>query len=225
MKYTKLAAALAALMIVTGCASNADYARYVDSQKEIQVAKSNAEAERYKAMGAIAQTGDTTTKVAAMFAMQNATAAPQQQSGAGIAAPKSGWDSAREWASFIFPSMIQFYGIHANKEVSITQSNNSKDVAVSTNQTFSTLGTNIQTTATSLAGFIQAPAANVTTTNTNTIGGDGVVGSGTMSKTDSHNVTTTTTTDNHAVTTSDNHTTNPAGKTCTVNVAGVLTCI
>jgi hypothetical protein len=76
-----------------------------------------------------------------------------------------------------------------NRDVSIAQSNNFMNLGVA--------GFNSNAT---IAGLIQAPAANITTTFTNS--GTGVAGSGTYNPI----------------------TTNPNAKVCAVSTAGVLTC-
>jgi len=131
--------------------------------------KANAEASKYAAMASIAQTGDTTTNVAAMMSMQSSS---QSQTTMQLAAPKSASDSIKEWLGLLLPVAVQGYGIKANQEIAVTQSNNSRDVAVSTNSTFTTMSGNIQGTTT-------------------TIGGNGVIGSGDFS---SPATTTSTTT-------------------------------
>ncbi len=154
------------LLALSGCAS--DYNRYAEAQIAMQTARSNAEAERYRAMAEIAKGGDTTARVAAMMALQG-QGQPSQP--ATLFAPKSASDTIREWLGIILPTVVQGYGIHANQIIATTQSNNSRDVSVSTNSAF-----------VGIAGEIQAPAANVTTTTT----------------TDSHN------TDSHAISDSYN---------------------
>lgn len=154
-------AAVLTLLAASGCASD-DYRLYAESQAAIHTARANADAERYRAMASIAQSGDTTAKVAAMFAMQAAGNGGQQP--AHIAAPKSTAEVARDWLGMILPVAIQGYGIHANSQVMMRQSDNSARVAESTNAAF-----------VGIAGQIQAPAANVTTT---TLSGSGVIGSG-----------------------------------------------
>jgi len=160
--------ALTIAMLLTGCAS--DYNKYAEMQTSIQTARHAAEAERYKAMGRIAEAGDTTTKVAAMFAMQ---AAQQSQPVTQLVAPKSASDAIREWVGILIPSIIQGYGIHANQQIATTQSNNSAALGMSTNAAF-----------VGMSGQIQAPAANISTT----LSGTGTLGSGSYG-TDTHSVT------------------------------------
>lgn len=142
------------ILVLNGCAST-DYIKYTESQAKINIAKSMADAERWKSMAKIAESGDTATKVAAMFAMQNSNI---QNQNVHIDAPKSGWDSAREWMGIIIPSAIQGYGIHANQQIATTNSNNSRDVAISTNSSF-----------VGIAGKIQSSNTTNNTTDTHNI--------------------------------------------------------
>lgn len=155
--------AILAALALAGCAS--DYGKYAAMQTDIQTAKSNADAERYKAIAAIGSGGDVTARVASLFALAAVQAAPQSMH---LAAPKSAGDSVREWAGILIPSLVQGYGIYGNTRLGMRQSDNATALGVSTNETF--LG---------MAGQIQAPAASMT------IGGSGVIGAGSYS-TDNH---------------------------------------
>lgn len=164
-----IASVLLATTLLSGCATG-EYKMYADSQVAIQVSKANAEAERFKAMASIAQAGDTTTKVAAMMALQQGQG--NQQSSTHIAAPKSAAEVAKDWLGMMLPAAVQGYGILANSRVAINASDNSARVAESTNGAF-----------VGIAGKIQAPMASIDNHSVTT-------------STDSHN----TTTDTHAQT-------------------------
>lgn len=244
---------IAATLALAGCASQGDYKQYLDAKTRIDaashaatsaesVAKYNAEAEKYKAMAAIAASGSETAKVAAVVAMigmnsnnQNLNTLQMPQNA--VQPPPQ--NEALQWASILVPSVTNVIGMGYNYKATVTQSNNARDVAISTNSTFASMGTNIQNTAnsgatsmaaiaasngtalTSVAGMIQAPQPNVTTT----ISGDGVVGSGTLTKSPVTTTTTTTSTDNHAVATTTNPTTvTPAGQVCAISSTGALVC-
>jgi hypothetical protein len=140
---------ISALMV--GCASNG-YDNYLKTNLELEVAKSNAEAERYKAMALIAQSGDTTTKVAAMMALQGSNNQTVQR--ANIKAPTSASDNALRWASLIVPMASQMYSIKSSADVAMNNSDNSRMVQMSTNEAF--VGISKQ---------IQSPAANYTITD------------------------------------------------------------
>jgi len=84
---------------------------------------------------------------------------------------------ALQWASILVPGLTQVAGMRYNYLSTVTQSNNSTALGVSTNATFA-----------NIAGKIQA-APTITTT---TLSGTGNLGSGTYSATDRHDITTPT---------------------------------
>lgn len=141
-------ALLVVTLLLTGCAS-ADYAKYADAQIAVATAKANAEAEKYKAMASIAASGGEVTKVAAMVALLTGNHTIEQQV---LSAPKSGWTELKEWAGILIPAAASAYGYHTSMLSSITASNNSRDVSISTNKAY-----------VGMASQIQAPAANVST--------------------------------------------------------------
>jgi hypothetical protein len=143
----KLIATMIAVLSLTGCAT-AEYAAYADAHK----AQATAQAARYQALADIAKQGDTTAKVAAVMSLQMGGAQGQSH----IAAPKSFGEQMLQWTSVLLPSVTQIYSVGKQAQVGITQSNNAREIGISTNAAF-----------VGLAGKIQAPGA-VTTTTTNT---------------------------------------------------------
>ena len=155
--------ALTLPLLLASCATN--YDGYAEANVKIAQARAQAESEKYKAMAAIASTGDAAAKVAAVMSMAlGQPNQPQQQ----IAPPKSAADTTLQAIATILPSIAQIYGINrqvalgmeqvrGNVAIQQTVSNASVMTARSTNDTFA-----------SIAGKIQAPAANVTTTTTTT---------------------------------------------------------
>jgi hypothetical protein len=184
------------LLALTGCSSTEQYKLYADSHAKMETAKYNAEAAKYKAMSDIANNGTEAAKVAAVMAIAlggnsnvnktNSMQAPQQS-------------EALQWAQILVPGVIQSVGIIANRQVAITQSNNSAAVANSTNAAF-----------VGMASRIQAPVANISnttsTTSTQTLSGNGTLGSGAYSLADSHDSTTS----------------NPTTSTTTLSGSGTL---
>lgn len=152
---------LAAILVLSlsGCATE-QYAQYAKSYEASAVAQANA-------LKAIAESGSDTAKVAAVMALMSG------QNSRSLQAPQN---EALQWASILVPSLTQAYGIARNADVAMNSSNNAALVANGTNAAF--LG---------MAGKIQAPAANVTTT----LSGTGNLGSGTYSTTDNHTTTPT----------------------------------
>lgn len=149
-------------LLLAGCQTN--YDGYVEANVKIAEARAKAETEKYKAMAAIASSGDAAAKVAAVMSM--ALGQPSQQAQQQIAPPKSAADTTLQAIATILPSIAQIYGINrqvalgmeqVRGNVAIQQSVSAAGVAntASTNNTF--LG---------IASKIQAPAANITTTTT-----------------------------------------------------------
>jgi hypothetical protein len=144
----KLLALAVCSVALTGCATN-EYAAYADIHK----AQSQAQVARYKALSDIAAQGDTAAKVAAVMSLQMGAVQNQTQ----VAAPKSFGEQLLQWTAVLLPTATQIYSVGKQAQVGIAQSNNARDLGVSTNAAF-----------VGIAGKIQAPAANVTTTNTTT---------------------------------------------------------
>jgi hypothetical protein len=153
----KLIAPIIAVLALTGCATNSEYAAYADAHK----AQAAAQAARYQALADIARQGDTTAKVAAVMSLQMGGG----QQNAQIAAPKSWADHALQWTGLLLPTVGQIYTINKQTSLGMRQSDNATALGISTNAAF-----------VGIAGKIQAPAANVTT-----IGGNGVIGAGSYS--------------------------------------------
>jgi hypothetical protein len=144
----KLIAPLIAVLSLTGCAT-AEYAAYADIHK----AQAASQTARYQALADIAKQGDTTAKVAAVMSLQMGAVQNQTQ----VATPKSFGDHLLQWTAVLLPTATQIYSVGKQAQVGIAQSNNATSLGVSTNAAF-----------VGIASQIQAPAANVTTTNTTT---------------------------------------------------------
>ena len=143
----RIAIILCALAL-TGCAST-EYAAYVEAHK----AQASAQTARYQALADIAKQGDTTAKVAAVMSLQMGGGQGQGQSN--IAMPVSTGDRLLQWTAALLPSVTQIYSVGKQASVGITQSNNARELGISTNRAF-----------VDIAGKIQAPGAVTTTTTT-----------------------------------------------------------
>lgn len=160
---------------LSGCASAGDYTKYADTQLLLKqedtkaaIAYANAEAARYTAISTIAVAGNETAKAVGMMALQNSSGSSKQQPTTTVLVqPKSFSDTALQWASVLVNPVVSIYGITSGRRMAETQSNNSRDVAISTNSAF-----------VGMASQIQAPTPNYT------IGGNGVIGDGTYTTTD-----------------------------------------
>lgn len=206
-------------LILTGCASN-DYRLYAETQVKIAQAQAQAEATketaRYAALAEIAKTGDTTARVVAAMSIQQGNSSGQQTSPKiNVAPPKTWGDTALQWTSVFLPSITQLYGISANRQISITQSNNAAATAASTNQAFTNIATSGFSSNATIANSIKP---NITisgnTGSSVNAGNDGTSSSGAGSYTDSRDqsnkpITTTTTTDSRDQSTSTSTSTTP----------------
>ena len=157
-------------LALTGCA-NTDYAQYSKAQTDMATARHSADAERYKAFAAIAASGDSTAKVAAVIAMA-VSMAPGSGVQNAIQAPQA--SQALQWASILVPGLTQVAGMRYSFMSQQTASNNATTLGISTNATFA-----------GIAGRIQAPGAITT------LSGTGNLGSGTYGTTDRNDVLNT----------------------------------
>jgi len=196
---------------LSGCATPG-YDRYADAIAKQAEYRADVERERAKAIIALAQGGDATTRTVAvlMLAMQQGSTQSAQ-----IEPPR---DQALAWASLIVPSATALAGGYFGYRLGITQSNNSAATSIAGYGTMGSIAGAGFGAASSIAGaglsalkplpsaaidwpsIIAAMQPAVTTT----IGGDGVVGAGTISK---PTTTTTTTTTNRTCTAGDGGTT------------------
>jgi uncharacterized membrane protein YgcG len=185
----KLLIALPAIALLGGCATtNKDYLALLTAQQAVAVQNAEAAKARFNAMSQIAQTGDASSRTAAVMAM-----AMVQTPHVNLPPPPE--SEAFKWASIILPSVTNLGTGFFGYRLGVAQSNNNRDITVAGYNTFGTMATSgfaaVQNTATAgfnsnaqLGSFIQAPQPNIT------LSGTGVIGSGSFSAP----VTTTTTT-------------------------------
>jgi hypothetical protein len=152
---------LLAPLLLASCATN--YDGYAEANVKIAQARAQSESERYKAMAAIAATGDSAAKVAAVMSMVLGQPNQAQQQ---LAPPKSAADTTLQAIATILPSIAQIYGINRQVALGMEQvrGNVAIQQAVSSAGVANTASTN--NTFLGMAGKIQAPAANITTTTT-----------------------------------------------------------
>lgn len=117
----KLTIALAAALTLTACATGNE--AYYGAIKEREQRQAEQELRSDTAIAQMAATGDAQAKGMAImyFASKSQNKAAQQH----IAAPKSIAEQILPWASLLVPSITQIYGIKAQTDVAITNSNNS----------------------------------------------------------------------------------------------------
>lgn len=182
-------AAIAALLLSACANDNAMLKAQADATAAVanaRVAEAQAAAEQAKAVQALAPKIDAGGASAYLIAtaMKGMAHPPapqvqvqQPQSMLGLA-----WQSVLQVADIA----LRGYGIKSNRDVQIVSSNNNRDVALGSYNAFAAMGGQIATAGTAGYPYVQAPAANVTTT---TLSGQGVIGNGTYTGP----VTTTTT--------------------------------
>lgn len=182
--FKRVTVAVAVLAALAGCASPEMYRQYADGQAKIEVAKYTAQAEKYKAIAQIAGTGDSTAKVAAVVAMAMGDMGGGSAGTGGsaqLAPPKDPSETALQWASILVPATVQGFGIKANRDVAIRQSDNSTtlgirqsdnaaSVQINTNQTMQGISLGIANLIPQTISALPSapPPSNTTTTTTNT---------------------------------------------------------
>jgi hypothetical protein len=165
---------VAVLLALSGCATKAESPAPVSHHEAAATAAGNcANAIRDIATSV---SGDAASKVAAVGAierlcqgggnMQVAQRAPEPSLGQSL------WQAALSVADI----GARWYGIKAQRDVGITQSNNSAATAIASYGAFSGIASSGFAANAAIAGNIQAPAPNVT--NTTVLSGTGVIGGG-----------------------------------------------
>ena len=121
--------------------------------------------------------GDAASKVAAVGAIERLCQGAGNMQVAQVQPQSLGgtlWQAVLQ-VSDLF---IRGYGIKAQKDIGIVQSNNSAATAIASYGAFSGIASSGFAANATIAGNIQSPAPNVTTITTNTLSGTGVLGSG-----------------------------------------------
>jgi hypothetical protein len=147
----RIATIAATVMLLTGCATNNDYKLYAETQQKIAQAQAMSDTARYAALTEIAKTADPGARVAAVMSLNFGSQGGNGPRVNQVAAPRTFGDTALQWTSVLLPSLTNIYGITANRQVAITQSNNAATVAQSTNATFATMNGNMATSNTAIA--------------------------------------------------------------------------
>lgn len=166
----RIAMIAATVMLLTGCATNNDYKLYAETQQKIAHAHAMAETARYAALAEIAKTADPGARVAAVMSLNFGAQGSNSPRVNQVAAPKTFGDTALQWTSVLLPSVTSLYGINANRQVAITQSNNQAAVAQSTNATFATMNSNMAKSNTDIATAGFTAVTNVANTGIAQVG-------------------------------------------------------
>jgi hypothetical protein len=192
--------ALMAIVLLIGCATGVDpnFALQLQAYQEVErgrnavlLAKAQAEAARYEAIARIGASADRETRTVAILglALGNPGGVPIETTRNEVPrVPESDADKAYKWAAlFVGPAsnvLFGYYGYQLGK----TQSNNATQASIANTNAFAATAAAGFNSNVGIAGFIQSPAPSLT------IGGNGVIGSG------SYSVPTTTTITTHTCT-------------------------
>jgi hypothetical protein len=166
----RIAMIAATVMLLTGCATNNDYKLYAETQQKIAHAHAMAETARYAALAEIAKTADPGARVAAVMSLNFGAQGSNGPRVNQVAAPKTFGDTALQWTSVLLPSVTSLYGINANRQVAITQSNNQAAVAQSTNATMASMNSNMAKSNTDIATAGFTAVTNVANTGIAQVG-------------------------------------------------------
>lgn len=199
MKHLKLVSIVTLGVVVAGCSTlDPNYKARVDAQLAIERAyadvekqKALAEQARFAAMSKIGETGDNTAKAVAVMALAmvgQGSSANQPRQAQPLPHFETPGETALKWASVLMPSVTNLGAGYFGYRLGVTQSNNNASTTIAGYNSFAgiassgfnaagTIATAGFNTAGQIAGNIQAPQPNIT------IGGNGVIGSGTMSTT------------------------------------------
>lgn len=223
----KLAFILAPIVLV-GCASNKDYAAFLAAQQSAAVQQAEAVKARYQAMASVANSGDASSKTAAVMAM--AMIQPPQ-----VQLPAPPEDPIFKWASIIMPAVTNLGANYFTYRLGAINSNNAAATTTAAYNTFGSMAsagynalqgvtnsafasnTGIATagfnSTSTIASFIQAPQANVTTNTTNNTD-NRQTNTTTNNTTSSSTTSTSNTTNNTTNNTTTTSTTNSNNRTC-----------
>jgi len=186
-----------AVALLAGCTSmDKQYAAHLAAAQSIAQANSLAAQEKIKQIGEIAKaSADPSAKTAAVMAM-----AFIQTPQAHVPAPPE--SQALKWASVLLPTLTNIATAGFSYRAGVVNSNNSRDVTVAGYQAFGQIASAGFNSNATLAGFIQAPQANVTTTTTNN-----TTSNQTTNNTTSNTTNNTTSNTTNTTTTNSNNTT------------------
>lgn len=169
----KTIVAVIAALALGGCATtNKDYLAMLTAQQAVATQNAEAVKARFQAMSQIAQTGDASSRTAAVMAM-----AMVQTPNVQLPPPPE--SEVFKWASVLVPAITNLGANFFTYRLGAINSNNAASTTTAAYNTFGQMATSgfnaVQGTATAgfsanstIAGFIQAPQANVTTTTTTT---------------------------------------------------------
>ena len=138
MKKIAIIVAVSALGL-GGCAASQNYQLYAETQQAIAESNARAEMARVQALSEIAKNGDATSQVAAVITL-NLGNSNNQQTQTSMRAPESTGDTLLKWTQVLLPNLTQVYGINKSTDLAVTQSNNSRDIALNNTDSMVDMG-------------------------------------------------------------------------------------
>lgn len=155
-------------LLMVGCAST-NYETYIKAQRDMAEEYSKAEVARVKAIADIAKKSkDSASQVAAVMSLAMINT---NHSNYAIAPPQN---EALQWASVLVPGLTNVAAGYFGYSLGKATSDNAREVSISTNNAFANMGGSIERIG--LGVTTMNPSVN--TTNTYTLSGTGVLGSG-----------------------------------------------
>ncbi len=134
---------IATIILLTGCASQAEYYAAIEranlAQVEASKARSAAESDRIAALSEMAASGDESARIAAVMGI-----AMMGNSGSNdsvkLIEPKQQTSEALKWAQVLVPFAGLGLQAHYGYQLGKVQSNNNADVAISGQEAYTELG-------------------------------------------------------------------------------------
>jgi hypothetical protein len=173
--------------LLTGCATSDHYnaqREQIAAWERVQVARAQADARRYDALGAVARDGSDSARIAVALALAGLSGVREQARDLPTPVVTDPNENILRWASIIVPGVTQLASVGFGYKLGAIQSDNAAATSIAGYQTMGGIASAGFASNATIAGFIQAPAANITTTtststsSTNTLSGTGVLGSG-----------------------------------------------
>lgn len=151
-----------ALLVMSGCASlDKNYAAQLAAYQSANASMATVVASQVTALSKGMESTDPTARAVSAMALASLRVQVGEP-------PRPPEDAAYKWASLIVPTAGYLAMGYYNYRLGATQSNNARDVAMSTNSAFLGMGSAIQQAGVAGYPFIQAPGAVTTTNTTNT---------------------------------------------------------
>jgi hypothetical protein len=177
-----------ALILIASLTASCATSDHYNAQREqiaawerVEIAKAQANSRRHDALVAAATGGSDGVRIAAIFAAAGLGGGnnvfPTQ-----LPAVTDPNEAAYKWASLILPTATAITAGYFGYKLGTTQSDNAAATSIAGYGTMGGIASSGFASNATIAGFVQAPAANITTSTTSntthTLSGTGVLGSG-----------------------------------------------